>query len=122
MGKPTIIPLILSQFIHKQIKDGYREHNFNRFVSDLLPLNRRIADVRDPRCKDEKYPEALPSTSVIICFHNEAMSTLLRTVYSVLNRTPKHLLHEIILVDDFSDKQDLKEELESRLEDLQKVK
>lgn len=44
----------------------------------------------------------LPNTTVIIVFHNEAWSVLLRTVWSVINRTPARLLHEIILVDDAS--------------------
>jgi hypothetical protein len=56
------------------------------------------------RCKYWEYPVDLPSASVVIAFHNEGWSPLLRTVHSVLLRSPENLLKEVILVDDFSDK------------------
>ena len=49
---------------------------------------------------------------MIIIFHNEAWSTLIRTVYSVINRSPAHLLAEILLVDDASTLPHLGERLE----------
>lgn len=55
------------------------------------------------RCKAKTYPLELQTASVVICFFNEAFSALLRTVHSVLDRTPSYLLHEIILVDDNSE-------------------
>lgn len=40
--------------------------------------------------------------SVIVTFHNEIPSTLLRCVHSIYNRSPKQLLHEIVLINDKS--------------------
>ena len=54
----------------------------------------------------------LEKVSVIICFHNEAWSTLMRSVHSIVNRTPKHLIHEVLLVDDKSDMEHLGQRLD----------
>ena len=56
--------------------------------------------------------QELPTASVVIVFHNEGFSTLLRTVHSVIDQSPPRLLHEVVMVDDFSDKAPLKERLE----------
>ena len=45
----------------------------------------------------------LPSASIIICFYREDFSVLLRTIHSVIDRSPKENLYEIILINDLSD-------------------
>lgn len=60
---------------------------------------------------------------MVVPVFNEHWSTLLRTVYSVINRSPAELLKDIILVDDFSDRESLKEPLDSFVaQHLPKVK
>ncbi|PNF43408.1 Polypeptide N-acetylgalactosaminyltransferase 35A [Cryptotermes secundus] len=83
--------------------EGYKVHAFNVLVSRELSYNRDIPDTRHHLCKKQKYSAQLPAASVVICFYNEDYNTLLRTVHSILNRTPHTFLHEILLVDDNSD-------------------
>lgn len=72
------------------------------------------------RCLQHEYPKNLPIASVVICFFNEHLMTLLRSVYSIFQRTPIEYIKEIILVDDFSDYLDLKETLEIELNKIDK--
>ncbi|XP_034028239.1 polypeptide N-acetylgalactosaminyltransferase 6 [Thalassophryne amazonica] len=99
----------------KEKEEGMTRHCFNQFVSDRISLSRSLgADTRHPECVEQKFRRCppLPTTSVIIVFHNEAWSTLLRTVYSVLHTAPAIMLKEIILVDDASEAEHLKSKLE----------
>ncbi|XP_067864557.1 polypeptide N-acetylgalactosaminyltransferase 11 [Heptranchias perlo] len=105
--------------VDQQIRNtGYQKHAFNVLISNRLGYSRDLPDTRDPKCKEKSYPMNLPSASIIICFYNEALSALLRTIQSVLDRSPVNLLHEIILVDDNSDFINLKDELEDCIRDI----
>ncbi|XP_010770373.1 ephrin type-A receptor 3 [Notothenia coriiceps] len=70
-------------------QDPYARNKFNQVESDKLRMDRAVPDTRHDH--------------VVITFHNEARSALLRTVVSVLKKSPVHLVKEIILVDDYSD-------------------
>ena len=121
-----------------EIRDGKRyvrrtqgicEGNFsyNDTLGNTLAVDRDRWDTRNTGCAEEKRlidTSMLLEVDVVIPFHNEQLSTLMRTIYSILNRTPEHILHSIILVDDFSDRDKLclQEELETALVTLKKVK
>ena len=92
----------------------YKSHAFEEYVSELVPLDRSLPDFRGEWCKStyDHMANQLPSVSIIICFHNEAWSTLLRSVHSVINRTPPHLIQEILLVDDKSSYEHLGKKLD----------
>ncbi|XP_069970748.1 N-acetylgalactosaminyltransferase 6 [Penaeus vannamei] len=94
----------------------FETNGFNALLSDDLALDRSLKDIRHPKCQEKRYAAALPTVSVVIPFFEEHWTTLLRTVVSVANRSPKHLLKQIILVDDGSTmKAFLKEPLETWL-------
>lgn len=97
-------------------------------LSDALPLDRHPPDSRDPMCLKVKYNMQELSdtldTSIVITYFNEPLSTLLRTLHSVLNFTPPPLIREILLVDDASNNTELVpgSEIDAYLHYLPKVK
>uniref|UniRef100_A0A0G4IFU8 Glycosyltransferase 2-like domain-containing protein n=1 Tax=Chromera velia CCMP2878 TaxID=1169474 RepID=A0A0G4IFU8_9ALVE len=97
-------PKPVNQDVRKALAQG---GGFNLALSNSISLNRPVSDMRDNLCAGyvEKISATarLPRTSVIFVFFNEPLSTLMRSVHSVFNRTPPELLEEIILVDDGSD-------------------
>ncbi|KAK4877857.1 hypothetical protein RN001_010363 [Aquatica leii] len=87
----------------------------NTVLSDRMPLNRTLRDPRNKGCTEFLYNPTL-TASVVIIFYNELLSVILRTIWSVILQTPSHLLYEIILVDDASTEDELKELLQYYLE------
>lgn len=102
-GAAVVLPAILEPDIERMLNKSREKYQINEFVSSLVPLDRELPDIRTDYCRNMKYSENLPMASIIIVFHNEAMSMILRTIYSIYNRSPQHLVGEIIIVDDCSD-------------------
>ncbi|KAK4475538.1 hypothetical protein MN116_000819 [Schistosoma mekongi] len=91
------------------------ENGFSVYISAKIKTDRSIKDIRHPKCKGKLYSSKLPSASVIIPYFEEHWETLLRTVASVLNRAPSTLIKEVILVDDGSSREYLKDSLDSHI-------
>ncbi|KAM9366208.1 polypeptide N-acetylgalactosaminyltransferase 18 isoform 2-T2 [Symphorus nematophorus] len=90
----------------------FQYYGYNGYLSDRLSLDRPIPDLRPDGCRNITYPLNLPQVSIVFIFVNEALSVILRSIHSAINRTPSHLLKEIILVDDNSNNNELKEKLQ----------
>lgn len=95
-----------------EVEALFLSNGYNAYVSDKISLNRSIPDYRHKNCAKKLYISDLPAVSIIIPFFNEHLSTLLRTLHSIVNRSPPELIYEIILVDDNSTKGFLSDELE----------
>ncbi|XP_015234034.1 PREDICTED: polypeptide N-acetylgalactosaminyltransferase 5 [Cyprinodon variegatus] len=117
-GQAVILPGSKDAEVMKRWDEGH----FNVYLSDQIPVDRAVPDTRPESCAQSLVHDDLPSTTVIFCFVDEVWSTLLRSVHSVLNRSPPHLLKEIILVDDASTKDYLKEQLDKYMSQFPKVR
>ncbi|XP_061534660.1 N-acetylgalactosaminyltransferase 7 isoform X1 [Phycodurus eques] len=105
-------PFVLGPEYKETIQASIKEFGFNMVASDMISLDRTISDIRHEECKYWHYDDRLLTSSVVIVFHNEGWSTLMRTIHSVIKRTPRKYLAEIVMIDDFSNKVHLKERLE----------
>ncbi|NWU74751.1 GLT15 acetylgalactosaminyltransferase, partial [Onychorhynchus coronatus] len=126
-GDPDSLPLSLPLQAGEGAPPGERQlgletHGFNEVLSERIALRRDLPEVRHPLCLQQKYDSSLPTASVIICFHDEAWSTLLRTVHSIMDTAPKASLKDIILVDDLSQQGPLKSALSEYISKLDGVK
>lgn len=110
-------PVFLTAEENKGIEEVYAKEFFNLRVSDKISLWRSLPDMRNSACRKINYPSDLPTASVIFIFKNERWSSILRSVYSVINRSPRHLLKEVILVDDLSDIEEVKKPLDDYCEE-----
>ncbi|XP_059115128.1 polypeptide N-acetylgalactosaminyltransferase 5 isoform X1 [Peromyscus eremicus] len=117
-GRPVVVPPGQKEEADRRWKEG----NFNVYLSDLIPVDRAIEDTRPAGCAEQLVHNDLPTTSIIMCFVDEVWSALLRSVHSVLNRSPPHLIKEILLVDDFSTKDYLKGNLDKYMSQFPKVR
>ena len=75
---------------------------YNESYVDSLPLLRNIPDYRPPGCENITYHTSNTTVSVVLNYHNEVLSLLLRSIYTILAAIPPHNLCEVILVDDAS--------------------
>lgn len=102
MGQPVNLPPNLPDDIAQKISKSWEVYSINEFVSTLIPLDRDLPDIRPEYCRTVSYVDNLPMVSVIMVFHNEPLSMILRSVFAVFKRTSEKLLKEIVLVDDCS--------------------
>ncbi|XP_016358624.1 probable polypeptide N-acetylgalactosaminyltransferase 8 [Sinocyclocheilus anshuiensis] len=85
----------------------FQEFGYNVFLSNRLPLNRTIPDTRDIR---------LIYIYICVCV------VIKRAIHSITDKTPAHLLKEIILVDDYSSNEDLQLALDEYIDLFNKDK
>ncbi|XP_052852223.1 N-acetylgalactosaminyltransferase 4 [Drosophila gunungcola] len=110
------MPAFIDDLSEKELEaEMSLKNGFNGLISDRISINRSVPDVRLEACRTRKYLAKLPNVSVIFIFFNEHFSVLLRSMYSVINRTPPELLKQIVLVDDGSEWQALKEPLDEHV-------
>ncbi|XP_029104235.1 polypeptide N-acetylgalactosaminyltransferase 15-like [Scleropages formosus] len=99
-----------------------RRRAFDEAISEGISFHRRPPESRPAACLSQQYNTSLPTATVVVCFHDEAWSTLLRTIHSVLDTAPARHLREVLLVDDCSERGHLKTPLSKYVSKLKGVR
>ena len=81
----------------------------------LLPPSKPLADPACARHFNQKFPQ---SVSVVMCYRNELVYLLLRTLTTLSKRTPPELLAEVLLIDDASDEESAKESVKESAKEI----
>ena len=90
----------LNQFYHRDVAIHWGSRH------GLLPEGKSIPHISCLRHLDSTFKT---SVSVVMCMRNELVYLLLRTLTTIVRRTPGNLLREIVLIDDGSDEDCLPE-------------
>ncbi|KAG5669152.1 hypothetical protein PVAND_017047 [Polypedilum vanderplanki] len=121
-GKAVRIPQNVSDEIKKLNQTLWDTYKYNGLASRLVGLNRELPDNRHEYCKNKTYPENLPKVTVVIPFHDDDWYLFMRTVHSVLLRTPEHLLEEVLIIQDYSPREYYHDHLDKYLKQYPKIR
>ncbi|GMS89466.1 hypothetical protein PENTCL1PPCAC_11641, partial [Pristionchus entomophagus] len=83
---------------------GEKKFAFDMVASDKIGPKRDNGIKAHDLCAKEEY-NAKYTVSIVVIFHNEALSVLLRMIQGIFDRTPADLLKQIVLFDDASEEE-----------------
>lgn len=90
-------------YLSLPLKFHFTSHGQTSFLSKNVFKSFKATPFCSPhRCAEKKYPEDLPTISVVLIYLDEALSVIKRAIRSIIDKTPARLLKEIVLVDDHS--------------------
>jgi polypeptide N-acetylgalactosaminyltransferase len=115
----NFVPLDNTTNDYKRYSYGFENYSYNIYVSDLIGPRRNLSFMAHEKCKTINY-EISQKASIVIIYHNEGFSVLIRMINSIIERTPLKNLQEIILYDDFSEEKHIIQNYLKQHSDLEK--
>ena len=101
----------LSQKLIKELTEDYN-HDVTLYWSGKGSLHSMASPpsrpLFDKSCMKHMYhhTDMLDSVSIVICYRNELVYSLLRVLTAIDNRSPRHAVEEVVIIDDGSDSDD----------------